>query len=34
MRKPEGKTSLERRGCRWEDNIETHFTETTWGGLD
>jgi hypothetical protein len=32
--KPEGKKLLERRGRRWEDNIETDFTETAWGGLD
>jgi len=32
--KPEGKTSLEIHGRRWEDNIETDFTETAWDGLD
>jgi hypothetical protein len=32
--KPEGKKSLERRGCRWEDNIEIDFTEKASGGLD
>ena len=34
MGKPEGKTSLEIHGRRWEDNIETDFTETAWDGLD
>jgi hypothetical protein len=32
--KPEGKTSLERSGRRWEDNIERDFTEIAWCGLD
>ena len=32
--KPERKTTLERRGRRWKDNIETDFTGTAWGDLD
>ena len=34
--KPEGKKSLERRGCRWENNIETDFYRKSvrWFGLN
>jgi hypothetical protein len=29
--KPEGKRPLERRRCRWEDNIKTDLQEVEWG---
>jgi hypothetical protein len=31
---PEGKRSLERPRCRWEDNIKMELQEVGWGGLD
>jgi hypothetical protein len=32
--KPEGKRSLERPRCRWEDNIKMDLQEVGWGGID
>jgi hypothetical protein len=29
--KPEGKRTLERPRCRWEDNIKMDFQEIGWG---
>jgi hypothetical protein len=34
MGKPEGKGSLERPRCRWEDNIKMNLREIGWGGMD
>jgi hypothetical protein len=32
--KPEGKRSLGRPRCRWEDNIKMDLGEIGWGGMD
>jgi hypothetical protein len=32
--KPEGKTPLGRRRCRWEDNIKMGFRDKWWDGID
>jgi hypothetical protein len=32
--KPEGKRSLARPKCRWEDNIKTDLQEVGYGGMD
>jgi hypothetical protein len=32
--KPEGKTPLERRRCRKDDNIKMHLRELGWDGTD
>ena len=32
--KPEGKRSLGRPGCRWEDNIKMDLQEVGYGGMD
>jgi hypothetical protein len=32
--KQERKRPLERRRCRWEDNIKINLRETGWGGMD
>jgi hypothetical protein len=32
--KPEGKCSLERRRCRWEDNVKMDLRELGYEGLD
>jgi hypothetical protein len=32
--KPEGKRSLGRHKCRWEDNIKLHLKEMYWGVMD
>jgi hypothetical protein len=32
--KPEGKRSLGRPGCRWEDNIKMDLGEIGWEALD
>jgi hypothetical protein len=34
LRKPEGKTPLERHRCRWEDNIKMDFKARRWKGVD
>jgi hypothetical protein len=34
VRKPKGETSLERRRCRWEDNIKMDLREVEWGAMD
>jgi hypothetical protein len=32
--KPEGKSSLGRRSCRWEDGIKMDLSESVWGGVE
>jgi hypothetical protein len=32
--KPDGKRRLERRRCRWEDNIKMDLREIGWEGID
>jgi hypothetical protein len=32
--KPEGKSSLGRPRCRWEDNIKMDLQDGGWGGID
>jgi hypothetical protein len=32
--KPEGKRSLGRRRCKWEDNIRMGLIEIGWGDMD
>jgi hypothetical protein len=34
MGKPEGKRSLGRPKCRWEDNIKMDLREIGWGCMD
>ena len=34
LEKPEGKRSLGRPSCRWEDNIKMDLQEVGWGGRD
>jgi hypothetical protein len=31
---PEGKRPLEKRKCRWEDNVKIDLREVRWYGLD
>jgi hypothetical protein len=32
--KPEGKRSLAKSRCRWENNIRMYLREIGWGGMD
>ena len=34
MGKPEGKRSLGRRRCKWEDNINIHLQDVGWEDMD